>query len=177
MTIHERHQKRIENYPLHNSMRGQFGFELYKQMAKNEDIVVITADLGYGLFDPHRDDFPDRFLNTGASEQAAVGIAVGMTYEGKIPIVYSITNFLLYRPYEWIRNYLEHEKAPVKLVASGRDMDYSNDGWSHHSPEAFKILDTMPNIMQMWPETKEYMIELVPELIGNGEPTFISLRR
>ena len=88
-------------------MRKAFANELYKLMKENEDIYLVLGDLGYGWFDKHKKDFPKRVIDTGASEQAMMGIAVGLAMEGKLPFVYSITNFLLYRPFEWIRNYID----------------------------------------------------------------------
>jgi transketolase len=162
---------------LHPSMRGYFAYELHQEMEKNKDIWVLVGDLGQGMMDKIRDDFPDRFLNCGASEQAMVGLAVGLALEGKIPVVYSITNFVLYRPFEWIRNYLDHEQIPVKLVGAGRDEDYAHDGYTHHSQDAKQVLDCFPNIVQFWPENKEEMGTMVRELLFNGKASFISLRR
>jgi len=93
-------KERLKDYPLHESMRGYFGRALYKEMASNEDIWLVTADLGYKMFDSHFEDFPERVINVGASEQAGVGICVGLALQGKIPVFYSITNFTLYRPFE-----------------------------------------------------------------------------
>ncbi len=105
-------------------MRKYFSELLYNEMAVNPDIVLLTGDLGYGLWNKIRLDFKSRFYNVGSSEQLMLGMASGMAMEGKIPIVYSITPFLLYRPFEFIRNYVDHEKLPVKLVGGGRDKDY-----------------------------------------------------
>jgi transketolase len=161
----------------HESQRGWFAHELHGEMAKNKDIWVITADLGYGMLDNIRDYFPDRFVNTGAAEQGAVGVATGLALKGKIPFVYSITPFTLYRPYEWIRNYVNHENIPVKLVGAGRDQDYKVDGFTHWAEEAKPVLDTLPNVVQYWPETKEDVPDMLSDMIANGKPSFISLRR
>ena len=99
-------------------MRKAFSERLHLEMAKNKDIVVLTGDLGYGLWDRIRIDYQDRFFNVGSSEQLMMGMASGMAMEGKIPVVYSITPFLLYRPFEFIRNYVDHEKLPVKLIGA-----------------------------------------------------------
>ena len=40
----------------HESQRGYFAYELHQQMSGREDIVVLTGDLGYGMFDAIRDD-------------------------------------------------------------------------------------------------------------------------
>lgn len=161
----------------HNSMRGYFGWYLYDEMAKNDNIWVITCDLGYGLFDAISTDFNDRFVNVGASEQAGVGMAVGMALEGKIPVVYSITPFLLARPYETIRNYIDHESIPVKLIGSGRDDDYKHDGFSHDANDADIIVKGFPNIAEYWPERKEEMGWLVKDMLYNEKPSFVSLTR
>lgn len=161
----------------HDSMRGWFAYELYKQMAKDERIWIIVGDLGYGMFDYIRRDFPQRFINTGASEQAMTGIAVGLALQGKIPVVYSITTFLLYRPFETIRNYINHEKIPVKLIGSGRDKDYAHDGISHWALEDKKLLSILSNIKAEWPENKEELPKLVSDMIRSDNPWYINLRR
>ena len=56
----------------HQSMRGYFAGELYNQMINNPNIIVLTGDLGYGLFDRIRDTFTNRFYNVGASEQLLI---------------------------------------------------------------------------------------------------------
>lgn len=161
----------------HESMRGYFSAELYEQMAKDERIWLVTCDLGYKMFDHHFKDFPERTINVGAAEQAGVGIGVGLALEGKIPVVYSITNFVLYRPFEFIRNYLEHEKIPVKLVGAGRDLDYKDDGFTHQSQDAKQVLSCFPSISQYWPETKDEVTKNVQEMLFNDKPSFLNLAR
>lgn len=161
----------------HDSMRGWFAYELYQQMKKNSDIWLITGDLGYGMFDTIRDEFPDRFLNTGAAEQAMMGIACGLALEGKIPVVYSITTFLLYRPFETLRTYVNHEKLNVKLIGGGRDHDYAHDGISHWSNDAKYFLDGLENIHQLWPEDKKDVPFILNKMIENYGPNFLSLKR
>ena len=160
----------------HQSIRGYFAGELYNYMQKDDGIWVVTADLGYGMWDKVRDTYPDRFINTGASEQVAVGIALGLAEEKQTPIVYSITTFLLRRPFELIHNYAHHEQIPIKLVGSGRDRDYSHDGFSHWSDEAKDILNLW-DIKTFWPDTKEQVPQLMDEFLYNGKPSFVSLRR
>lgn len=158
-------------------MRRTFAQELHKHMQINKDIWLITADLGFGMWDKIRDDFPKRFINTGAAEQAACGIAVGLALEGKIPFVYSITTFLLRRPYETIKLYIDTEKIPVKLIGSGRDRDYHIDGASHFSEDAQYILNGFPSVVQYWPDTKEEIPSIVNDMIISDKPSFLSLKR
>jgi transketolase len=144
-------------------------------MAKHKNIWVVTGDLGYKMWDDIRRDYQDRFINVGAAEQAMVGVGIGLALEGKIPFVYSITPFLLYRPFESIRNYINHEKIPVKLVGSGRNQDYSHDGFSHWAQEDRKILDILTSIQARWPETNEEIPSVVDEMINVNQPYYLNL--
>ncbi len=96
--------------------RKLFAQLLLDEMAVNDNIYLITGDLGYGLWDKIKDTFPDRFYNVGSSEMAMMGMGIGLAMDGKIPFVYSITPFAIYRPFEMIRNYLDHEKIPVNII-------------------------------------------------------------
>jgi len=157
-------------------MRKDFVDELYKAMKKNKKIWLLTGDLGFGFLEKIRDGFPDRFINCGAGEQAMIGIACGLALEGKIPFAYSMSTFLLNRPFEWIRNYVNHENIPVKLVGIGRGKEYERDEFSHWATDTKFILRIFPNIVQFWPEYG-MVKKCVREMVRNGKPSFLSLRR
>lgn len=162
---------------IHQSIRGYFAHFLYQEMKKNKNIYLITGDLGYKMWDEIKKDFPDRFINAGAAEQAMMGLAVGLALEGKIPFVYSITTFLLYRPFETIRNYINHEKIAVRLVGSGRERDYSHDGISHWPEEEKEILNIFRNIQAVWPEKLSEIHTLVKKMVKINKPWYINLKR
>ena len=158
-------------------MRGLFADVLFKHMERDDRIWVVVGDLGYGLWDRVRDAFPDRFLNAGAAEQAMSGVAVGLALEGKIPVLYSITPFLLYRPFETLRNYLHHERIPVKLIGSGRDTDYGNEGFSHWATEDRRIMQSLDGIDSHWPERLEEIPGLVRSMLASRRPWYLNLRK
>jgi len=160
----------------HESQRGHFAAQLYEEMLRNKDVWLLTGDLGYGMLDKHRQDFPERFLNVGAAEFSLLGISVGLALEGKIPFVYSITPFVLYRPFEMVR-YINHENIPVKIVGGGRDKDYLHDGFSHWAEEDKQIMPVFKNIHSLWPETKEEIPDLVKKMINNNKPTYLNVKR
>lgn len=151
--------------------------EVYQWMKKRSEVWVLVGDLGYKMWDEVRADFPERFINCGASEQAMIGLAVGLAISGKIPIVYSITPFLLYRPFETIRNYINNEKIPVKLVGSGRGFDYKSEGFSHWAPEDRKILKIFKNIHAVWPKTYKEIPEIVAKMINDKKPWYVNLKK
>lgn len=159
------------------NMRRTFADALHERMHVNKKIWVVTADLGYKMWDQIKSDYPHRFINVGAAEQLMVGMGVGLALEGKIPIIYSITPFLLYRPFETIRNYINHEKIPVKLIGSGRGKDYAHDGFSHWAEEDDKILRIFTNIIARWPNTNEELTSLIDEMIANDLPYYVNLKK
>lgn len=158
-------------------MRPEFFKQLYEHMKKDKRIIALTGDLGYGGFTKIREDFPDRFINCGASEQLMMGIAVGLALEGKIPVVYSITTFLLRRPFETISLYIDHEEIPVKLIGSGRRLDYEHDGFSHHATDDHKIMGVFMKIQAWWPHRKEDIPALLDSVLYNPYPVYINLSK
>lgn len=167
---------RLKEYPLHESFRGYFGYELYKAMSKDDSIYLLTGDLGYKLFDPHFEDFPKRCINCGAAEQAMLGIAVGLAQEGKKPFVYTITSFFL-RAAETISLYLDHENAPVRLIGGGRGKDYyEDDGFSHDCTTAEEFIHSC-KLMEYYPRSKEQIADMVKRMVEKDEASFISLLR
>lgn len=158
-------------------MRRTFADCLLEEMQFNKDIFLLMGDLGYKVFDAHIVSFPDRVINCGASEQMMLDVAVGLAQSGKIPFVYSITPFLLYRGFETLRTYINHENVNVKLIGSGRDKDYEIDGFSHDATDVKTILSTLPNIIQYWPSKKEEIKGMIQEMIINNKPSFLSLVR
>tara|TARA_R110000765_G_scaffold213783_2_gene318799 strand:+ start:127 stop:567 length:441 start_codon:yes stop_codon:yes gene_type:complete len=146
-------------------------------MGKNPSIYLITGDLGYGLWDQIRIDYPERFINAMSSEQLMMGMATGLAMEGKIPVVYSITPFLLYRPFEFIRNYLDHEKIPVKLVGGGRNDDYGHLGFSHWAPEDKEVMKCFKNITTHHPKDTSAMSKIFNDFIYTYTPQYINLKK
>lgn len=158
-------------------MRKYFSEMLYTEMQKNNRIQLLTSDLGYGIFDDIRRDFPDRFFNVGSAEQLMVGMAVGMAMEGKIPFCYSITPFLLWRAAEVSRLYLDHEKIAVKLVGGGRDRDYGHLGFSHWAEDDQKIMACFENIEPLRPENDKELERDFQRMLNENKPFYINLRK
>ena len=158
-------------------MRKIFAEKLYDKMKVNEDIYLITGDLGYGLWDKIRDDFPKRFFNVGSSEMAMMGMGIGLAMEGKIPFVYSITPFAIYRPFEMIRNYIDHEKISVNIIGGGRDRDYGYLGFSHWSEDDKVIMNCFQSVVKFWPSDVNELDDALNASLTKKFPTYINLKR
>jgi len=158
-------------------MRKLFGELLVEYMQKDQKIWTLTGDLGFGILNKIKEDFPDRYYNVGAAEQLMVGTAVGLTHNKIIPICYSITPFVIFRPYEFLRNYLDHELAPVKLVGTGRDYDYGDLGFSHWAIDDECALKPFSNIQIYKPNSDNELIDIFEEFLYNDKPSYLNIKR
>ncbi|NBP01753.1 MAG: hypothetical protein EBU90_16775 [Proteobacteria bacterium] len=159
------------------SVRKAFVPLLFDLMKENENVFFVTGDLGYGHFDHFREEFPDRFINVGAAEQLLVATGIGLAMDKKIPVCYSMTPFVLYRPFEFIRNYVDHESIPVKLVGAGRNRDYDWLGWSHWAEDDADHVSGFKNITKSWPVDADDMRSQFNELMLNNKPVYLNLSR
>lgn len=158
-------------------MRNKFGQLIAEAMEADPRIWLLTGDLGFGVLDQARRTCPERFCNVGAAEQLMLGAAVGLAHSGMIPVVYSITPFVIFRPYEYLRNYLDHERCPVKLVGAGRGQDYGHLGFSHWADDANRALDVFPNIEQFMPDSVSQLENDWHDWLYNNSAGYLNLRR
>jgi transketolase C-terminal domain/subunit len=87
--------------------------------------------------------------------------------------VYTITPFL-FRAFETIRNYIDHEEIPVIMVGSGRGKDYETEGFSHDASDD-TILKHFKNITCIIPQENEsFDLETI---IYSNKPVYLNLKR
>ena len=158
-------------------MRNLFGELLAESVKNDERLWLLTGDLGFGVLNRAREIASERVYNVGAAEQLMLGAAVGLTHNNKIPICYSITPFVIFRPYEWLRNYLNHEGAPVKLVGAGRDKDYGHLGFSHWAVDDEDALHTFPNIQIFKPKDEVELSSMWQDYLYNDKPCYLNILR
>lgn len=158
-------------------MRKTFARLTREALRQSQDTYLLVGDLGFGLFNDFKQEFPNQYFNVGSAEQLLVGMGIGLTQSDKIAVCYSISPFVLYRPFELIRNYLYHEGAPVKLVGSGRNRDYGHDGFSHWAEEDELVFRAFPNIVIYKPETTEQLESIFPEFLLSKVPSYLNLQK
>src|SRR6185437_10903005 len=132
-------------------MRDTFIRELTELAADDPRIVLITGDLGFGVFEAYARRYPRQFLNAGVAEQNMTGLATGMALEGRIVFTYSIANFPSLRCLEQIRNDAAYHDANVKIVSIGSGFSYGQLGISHHATEDISILRALPGLTVVSP--------------------------
>jgi transketolase len=132
-------------------MRSAFVKTLVEIAGQDSRIFLMTGDLGYMALEPFAEKFPERFINVGVAEQNLMGMATGLAEAGFIPFVYSITPFVVLRPYEFIRNGPIVHQLPVRIVGMGGGMEYATNGISHSGLEDIGVLRVQPGITLIAP--------------------------
>ena len=154
-------------------MRYTFGNILTEEMKKNKKIYCLVCDIGFGVVDKIREHFSERLINTGITEQATIGMASGMAQEGFIPVVYTITPFLLERPFEAIKLNIVQMNQNVKLVSYG---DYPDLGPTHITSDLEGLCNCL-KLPLIKPKTIEETIIETRELFTHKKPVFMFLSK
>lgn len=109
----------------------------------------------------------------GICEQSLIGTAAGMALEGLKPWVYTITPFLIERPFEQIKLDIDQQKVNVKLVGFA---DYPSLGPTHSEVNAKKTMKLFKNIKSFFPKNGDDTTRVIYESYRTKGPAFISLK-
>ena len=154
-------------------MRRRFG-EVISQLADvDEKIYIVVGDIGFKIFDEFREKHPDRFINMGVCEQSIISVASGMALEGLKPWVYTITPFLIERPFEQVKLDIDQQNVNVNLVGFA---DYPTLGPTHTELNGKKLMQLFSNIKSFYPQDGDETEVAVNQAYEQDSPTFISLK-
>lgn len=143
----------------------------------NNEILIISADLGFGVFEDFEKKFPNNFVNCGVSEQNMIGLAAGMALRGKKVFCYSIGNFPTLRCLEQIRNDVCYHQLDVCIVTVGAGFGYGQLGMSHHATEDLSIMRCMPNINCYIPYDDQNASVITEKILTFKGPSYLRLER
>ena len=158
-------------------MRKSFFDTLTEVATKDNQVIFLTADLGFGFVENYVKKCPSQFLNIGVSEQAMLGLANGLAVSGKKVICYSIAAFSLVRPFEFFRNGAIAQNSAVMVVGVGPGFDYSQDGISHYCLEDLAMVQSQPGVSIQTPFTTAAVHESVTNYVKNPKPSYLRLPR
>lgn len=150
---------------------------LSEYFEKQENAYLLIGDLGYGVIDPLKKNWPNRVINMGICEQNMASVASGMAIEGNIVFTYSIGNFPTLRCIEQIRNDIAYHRANVKIVSVGAGFSYGNLGMSHHALEDISMMRSIPGMAVISPADPNETVEAVKFAFENDGPVYIRLGR
>jgi len=150
---------------------------VYKLSQIDERVVFVGSDLGPGVLDKMKTEFPNRFFMEGVSEQYIIGMAAGLAMEGFIPYVNTIATFLTRRCYEQVAVDLCIHDLPVRLIANGGGGVYAPLGPTHLAIEDIAIMRALPNMAVVVPCDADEMNRLMMSTLEWPHPIYIRLAK
>jgi transketolase len=156
-------------------MRAKLFELLRKRMSEDESLFLVVADMGLGLVGPVQNEFPNRFLNVGIAEQNMIGVAAGLCNVGFRPFCYTISNFVVQRCFEQIRNDICLHSHPVTLVGSSTGFDNGPQGPTHQVLDDIGCIKILPNMNIYSPSSVNAIGLVFEEIMRNRQPAYVRI--
>ncbi len=147
--------------------------ETLKHLAlADERIIVMTAENRAAIR-----NLPavlgDRFIDTGITEQAMVGMAAGLAVRGRIPVCHALATFLTMRAFEFVRTDVGIANLPVKLVGGVAGLLSDGNGPTHQAIEDVALMRGIPPMQVFCPTDAEDLVLAMPQLLTSDAPVYI----
>lgn len=154
-------------------MRNAFSNALVTLAKADPNVLLLTGDHGYALFDEFRRECPSQYINAGIAEQNMVGMAAGLARIGFKPFVYGLAAFIPVRVVEQIKLDIAHDNLPVILIGDGAGFVYSHLGTSHQSTEDIACTRAIPNLSIQSPADRFELSASIKSAYQLGSPSYI----
>lgn len=127
-------------------MRTAFVNTLDDLMRHHHDIIGITADMGFSVFENIQKKYPKRFFNTGVTEQSSMGLATGLALSGYKVFFYAQAAFATMRCFEQVRLDVGYNNVNVKVVGTAAGFSLNQLGVSHFAVEDVGLARLIPTM-------------------------------
>lgn len=141
---------------------------LTELMRKDKNLITVTADMGFSVYEAMQQEFPERFINTGVTEQATISFVAGLVLTGWKVFMYAQGIFATTRCFEQVRLDIAYQHLNVKIVGVNSGFSLNQLGTSHFALEDVALMRTLPGmtiftpgdpIEMKWAVEKSYEIE------------------
>lgn len=162
-------------------MRTAFIDTLTQLMNDHDDIIAITADMGFSVFEDMQKKFTKRFINTGVTEQSSMGLAAGLALSGYKVFFYAQAAFATMRCFEQVRLDVGYNHVNVKIIGTAAGFSLNQLGVSHFAVEDIGLMRLIPKMTiftpgdpfeARWATEKAYQIDgpVYLRLTNGGTP-------
>ncbi len=146
---------------------------IHECMSEDERVCVLTAAMCAGnKLERIRNEYPDRFFDTGICESHAVAFAAGMAKSGMKPIV-DIYSTFLQRSFDQIFQEVCLQNLPVTFCLDRAGL-CGPDGPTHHGVFDHSYMRIFPNMVVMAPGDELEVRPMLEFALQCGSP--ISIR-
>ncbi len=146
---------------------------IHECMGEDERVCVLTAAMCAGnKLERIRNEYPDRFFDTGICESHAVAFAAGMAKSGMKPVV-DIYSTFLQRSFDQIFQEVCLQNLPVTFCLDRAGL-CGPDGPTHHGVFDISYMRIFPNMVVMAPGDELEVRPMLDFALQCGSP--ISIR-
>jgi len=149
--------------------------QIHDLMRKDDDVVIITNDMGAFGFDQISKEFPERCVNLGIAEQNLISVSAGLAFAGKKVYAFGINSHVAFRCFEQIKLDMCVGNLSIALIGFGPGLTYGNDGPTHHATEDVGALKCIPNLTILNPCDATAVGQSAKMAYELGTPCFIRL--
>lgn len=113
---------------------------------QHENVIVLSGDLTKNCeADEFRNRFPNRFFNTGLSEQNMLGVAGGFAREGFTPFLFTFGVFMYRRAMDQLQMSVAYPNLKVRLMGFLPGLT-TPGGVSHQAIDDIAMVSALPNM-------------------------------
>ncbi len=142
------------------------------------DLVAVSADTSKSMFtDLLKDEFPDRFVDTGIAEQNMMMVAAGLASTGKIVFAASYSVFTSMRCCEQLRTFIAYPNLNVKVIAGIGGLSAGIEGVTHIATEDLGIMRCIANMVVVAPADATAVRQAVRAAAAHAGPVYIRVGR
>ena len=124
------------------------GIGMMELAKRDPDMRVVVADsVAIASLDRFYNNYPDRVINAGISEQSMIGIAAGLSSEdGRTVYACTYAAFVLVKAIEFVRHNLAYHQFNVKIVGNSAGFAMETLSISHWATEDIAMARALPNM-------------------------------
>ena len=159
-------------------MRDMYANVLIKMARRDKRIVALDADLmrAMGMM-PFLKEFPERTVDCGIQEANMIGVACGLSVQGKIPFAHTFAPFCTRRACDQIFMSGAYNKANVKIVGSDPGISAAYNGGTHMPFEDMGIMRGIPMMTVLEPTDNVMLEALLPKIVAQYGMLYMRLVR
>lgn len=162
--------------PLGHTFTDAFAQALIAAMCADDKVVALTAAMpdGTGLVEV-RQQFPQRVIDVGIAESAAVDIAAGMAKMGMKPVV-AIYSTFIQRSFDQIFQEVSLQNLPVVFCLDRAGL-VGSDGAVHHGFCDIAFLRPLPHMVLLAPMDQAELAAALHWALASGKPCVLRYPR
>lgn len=158
--------------------RKGFGDALLEAGREDPSVVALCADLTGSLnMNLFRDEFPERFIQTGIAEANMISMAAGLATTGKTAVASTFAVFATGRVFDQIRQSVCYSNLNVKICASHAGLTLGEDGATHQILEDIGLMRSLPNMTVVVPCDYSETKRATRAVIAHDGPVYLRFGR